>query len=314
MSVPLGTPGRALSILSCLSHLMGSRSTGTALVKSTDPTGSLPPGVFGFPVVGAGGSTLDWTKPIRTVQSVAGPTNEPTATALTDAGVSIPIFSVLGGVGQNFAAGTKIMWFPTREGVEAYSVVEDPGMTGSAAESGIFAVKSLTWYEDPQTTNFAADVIRAAQSNSPGIILSWANAPEMTPIRGPKKYDRRDRWSLDVIVSRQESHHTRGLQGMGIVDLIVTELTDRCSVDGIPFTSPGIRILGVARYSVDPGFYVYRITAETAVTIWGTDDTRRAVAADWARTKYTYPTPSDETGGHPGQLDVAGPATYPQPT
>lgn len=282
--------------MACLAPLMGDRSAGDALVKSTAPTGSLPAGAYAFPKLG---TQVDFTRPFRAATT--------TPTTLTDAGVSVPISSVLGGAGNNLPADTPLLWFPSNEGVETISAVGASAMTGGTAETSPFAVKSIVWFEEPAASQLADDLIRSAIRTSPAIVLSWSRRLPITKMHGQKVGVRVDQWQALVVCSRQESHHTRGLQALTIVDLVEAELLDRTSVDGIVVSNPAIQIMGVQRVAVNPSFYAYALTLQTSVSAVGTDDTKRGLYSAWQKTKFTMPAEGDPT------LDVVHDATYVQP-
>lgn len=300
----MSTPEQAIAIMACLSNLMGDRSIGTATVRSIDATGTLPPGAFCFPVLN--GQT-DFARPFRFAASY-GSDNKLAAATVVQAGTDVPITSVLGGAGNNLPANTPLVWYPANDGIEPISAVGLADMTGGTADASQFAVKSIVWFEEPAGSTLAEDLIRAAVRQAPAVVLSWSRRLPVSKLHGPKQITRTDQWQALIICSRQESHHTRGLQALTIVDLIEAELIDRQGVDGLRISSPPIQLMGVQRVAVGPAFYAYALSFQTSITSVGTDDTKRAAYAAWAKTKFTFETV--EADGDPTLAVVDG-ATYP---
>ncbi len=300
---------RAIQIGSCLSYLLGERSSGVARVHSTGATGTLPKTAFAFPILNG---QLDFTRPFRAASVDAN--NHPADTAIVLAGTDVPITSALGGAGMNLEPGTRLFWFPSAEGIETHSEVGPLGMSGGTTRTGFCSLRAVTWYVDPTTFKFSEEQLRSLLPQAPAVIVAWSGTKPFATV-GNKAAEVFDTWSLYIIVNRQEAHHLRGLNGMTLVDVIRGEFLLRSSVDGIPFTSKPTRVMGASMHAIDAGFYAYRIQFETTITLQGTDDTVRgdapgSMALPWLETEFRYPTTEDE--GDPNLL-IAGPLLYPQP-
>lgn len=302
------TAERAVGILAALQRLTGDFSTGSVTVVADSTDVVVPKNATLFPVLPAsvgGVAQVDYTSPFRTMA----------ATTVTSGGTSVPIASWLGGQRMNLVAGTKLIWWPSVAGVGAQPTV-DALMTGGTDLESECALKSVSWWEEPTNPEqLGDDFLRAAIRTSPGAVLGWSGTPRYVP-RGNLARERVDRWQLVVAVTAQQSHHVRGLQGLAILDLCEALLANRATVaGGAVISARGITVTGRSRIRVSmAGVYAYGLTFETQCTVTGlvSSDVDHE-GADWLRTQWLFPTLTDETGTHPGVINVAGPIVEPMP-
>lgn len=307
----MSTPERAIAILTCMSRFYGTRSSGTATVKSTGATGRLPKGVYAFPIVG---KQIDFTRPFRSAYVDAQGLASGADVVL--AGTSIPITSCLGGAGNNLEAGTKLVWFPFNDGLDASATV-DADMTGGAqaAESRLVQLKSSAWSPDPVV--FTVELVRSQLTRLPGMLVSWTGRGPMNRVHGEQTYERSDRWTIYLVVDRQESHHTRAFQGLALVDAVCEELAGRQSVDGVSFSNPPTKVIGAGVHAIAENFYAYKVMIETTTTRLSTTDASRGdgpgAGSPWERTSFEFPTTEPEDGSDPDPRPDVAAFVEPQP-
>jgi hypothetical protein len=260
------------ALLACLQPLVGTRSQGTALIRSLAGDLTLPANTFGAPLIvsAAGTKQVDWQRLIRTTEDAV----------LTPIGTSVAVTSVLGGLDMNLAAGTEIRWDPPLENVELVSTLST-AMTGGIPASGPGSIAQVTTYEGVGATKVALDLFLARAGRFPAAVLSWDKTDSPAKIRRTQE-GVRDLWTVTVITSRSDASEQRGGEWLYIKDAIEGELLGRSTVDGYVFSAPDVDALGAQRLATTETSYVYAMAFGTWGEVALTD---RRVYYDWLRTR-----------------------------
>jgi hypothetical protein len=177
--------------------------------------------------------------------------------AVSGAGTSFAVTSLLGGTRHNLAANTELVWWPGIENVSRAALVDAGGLTGGLDDPAPGALKSVVWYEEPLGLDVPDGLIRSALGQCPGAILSWNGSPQPSRKDGNSSAVREDQWTFTVIVPRIDAHHQRAFTGLTLLDAIEALLIDRGSVDTMLVSSPPIAT--AKRRRVNAGARVLRV-------------------------------------------------------
>lgn len=261
----------ARALLALIQPLTGTRAAGTALVRSAGATGSIPANAHAVPIVDG------QVRPELLIKTVQNPTTDDHSWPVIQAGTPIPILSVLGGAGHNLGPGTVLRWLPAPDGIADSSSVVAPGLRGGAPNTSYVGVAEAKIFEQLQAAPAPGlDLFRAGIARYPALMLVWQGSEPDDGQReqplgrresrlGKGQTLQRQSWDLFVIVSRQESDPVRREQGLAIIDELREVMTDRQSVDGMPFsTIRPLSIHGSRRWLVGPSVYVYLMQFSTA--------------------------------------------------
>lgn len=271
------------ALMAALSPLTGQRSTGVATVRSTGGDVLLPKGRFAAPIVESttGNKAIARDKLLFTTEDVT----------VDEAGVAVPVTSLLGGLRHNFPVATELRWDPELTGIEKVSSLS-VATTGGLEPVGDASLRNIVAYEE--LTQPAAAALFAAKLRGlfPGAVVTWAGSGPAQR-RGRGVWQRSDRWAIFLVVARQEGTVERGYQGLNLLDLVESYLGERGAVDGRNFSDQPTTITGAGRHSVTPTSFVYQITVETHGSVARvdtrlTDGTsgKGTAIANWDRTRY----------------------------
>jgi len=261
------------AICAVLYPMTGTRSTGTVLAKAAVGQGTitLPKNSFGLPkpVSAAGKGELAHDRPLRVSAD----------TVVDEAGVSVPVSSLLGGARQNLDVSTEVRWDPPLTGMVKTATV-DGALTGAASSSGPGAIAELLAYEAFPTLQSAQDAFLARVGPGPSMVLAWTGSGG-----GEKKnrgsYHRPDVWKLYVIASHGGGVETRADQATDILDTAEALLIDRSGADGFVFSAPGTTITSRDYVRTTPTSVIYSMTFETRMGVKRTEH-RSLAAGDWS--------------------------------
>jgi hypothetical protein len=266
----------ARALLGIVQPNMGTRATGTLTVKSTAGTPELPAGSVGLPLIvsAAGSRQIDPKRPLRVTE----------ATALSVAGVAVPVESILGGPAQNLPAGTEVRWDPPLIGVEPVSVLASP-LAGGLAAVGLGSVKSAVHGPEGLSGGAMRELFQGLGGGAlPAVVLSWQGSGAHAP-KGRNGAMRPDSWRFYVAISRGDAYENRTAEGMAIVDFLEDALTQGTGIDGYVVSSLPITVIGRNVEGIEEATYVYSVSFTTEAYVENVDDRS---FADWLRTKYTY--------------------------
>lgn len=292
-----------------LAPLMGTRATGHVVVKSTAPTGTVQGLISGIPtrttdagnVMAADQATLRLEK---------NPATEDGSWDITDAGVAIPVTSILGGKNVNVPAGSPVRWDPIQEGVELVSVVDSGGMAGGDWASEALSVKGFHQFEDVGAREAWQALMASGATKFPAVVLFWqgsdpADGNTVTRLNragstvGRGKYLLSENWTLWVVTSRADADPTRRGDGLRLLQMISRELTNVNGIDGIAVSTPGgVDIHKRYRVAAGPNHYIYALDMATQAAL--TKKERRTYSP-WLKTDLTakLPSMSDPDGEFP---------------
>jgi hypothetical protein len=263
-----------------LAPLTGTRSSGAVHVAAAAGDVAIPARTYGTPVIvsAAGSAQVDPSRLIKTTEDAV----------VTAAGVDIPVVSALGGPAMNLAAGTRIRWSPSIDGLAGDTVVNAPGLAGGAAGDAPGTVRRVLVFEGIAGAN-AAEIWRAAGAGGfPAIVIGWQSASESKRV-GNQAQLREHTFRIHVITSRLDSIAERQDEGKVILEAIAELLCDRGAVDGECFSAPPARLAGAGRLAIDPGSLVYYQDVAVLHTVRMVD---ARVFAEWTKTReqlQTYP-------------------------
>jgi hypothetical protein len=270
-----------------LQPLTGTRSSGAILAKSKAGAGdiTIPKNSFALPVMesAAGNKQLEPNAPIRTT----------TDTVVTEAGVQVPVTSVLGGERHNWDDGTEVRWDPPLTNIEATATV-DGDMTGgqNATESPGY-VKEVLAFETLDTDRAKA-LFNTGVGPTPALVLAWESSPP-SELVAPQRALQEDRWKLYAVVESTGDGLTNIDTALDILDMARAWLLDRRGADGYVFSGPGGVQVGDRRLlSRADSHLVYVMSLTTTVGVRRTD--HRKVGTDytqWLKTQIDVDTATD---------------------
>lgn len=278
------------AVTSCLQPLTGTRSTGFVLVRATGADVVVPAGSYALPIVrsAAGNPQIDWRAMLKTTSSVAN-ANPPASTTVTSAGTLVPITSVLGGLSQNLAPGTRVRWDPQIIGVEAESVIDTGGMTGGTAPNGPETVSRVVSVDGTGPATINIDAFKAFVGNFPALMVSWEGS-QTQPKRGIGRTPEVHTFRVFIFVDRFDGTSPRRDEGKRILDAVKRNLFDRAHVDGEVFSAPaviGSRAGRITANATAMAFFVDIDVQYTAISY------ERRTYADWTATRETFTTMPD---------------------
>jgi hypothetical protein len=263
--------------MACMSPLVGTRASGTALVTAESADVTLPIGTYAIPVmVGQHRGDL-------AVKVGEGPNSDKSWT-VTSAGTTVDMISNLGGSIYNFTGGERLIFDPPVPGIASAKVAA--AWSGGAGGSSFGTVRSLNLYETFGTNSFV-DLVRSRTTLFPAVMIAWAGSEpaDGSAVSQVSRGTRvsatgllfREEFNIQVFTSRSESEQVRRMEGLYILDRMTELLTDRHAVDGVPFSLPsGLQI--TSRYRVDlpqdqyQKVYIYGLTVSAMRTLQRDDD------------------------------------------
>jgi len=261
------TASRGIQAL--LAHLQGNVARGSAMVRSTGLSGSVPKGAFAVPVIN-GQTREDALVFVRPNQATADG-----SWFVTSGGAEVDIESVQGGTHVNLPAGTELRWIPALSGVEARSLVVG-AMTGGDRSGPL---RQVRYFKDLGGQQQARALYNASVTDYPAVLLAWDSSipadgssqafygPNATrPGRGVRVW--RHEWAIHLITSRLDTADERTREGDQLRDYMCRLLTDRVAVRGLRVSlDPGTQMMGAKLLMVTPTVYVDEITFGTAYTL-----------------------------------------------
>lgn len=235
---------------------------------------------------------------------------------VTDSGVDVDLFSLLGGVRQNIADETNL--FPVTPISNLGSAVMNGAASSGDDATGFGAVKDIVLYEQLDDPNITIDLSRSAAKDFPCVIVNWIDS-EPADGTTTSQTDRAIRvgvgqqlyhgdWQISIIVNRAEGDDLRREEGLYILDLLAGLITDKQKVDGCVVSSPsGVHVKSLFRLPLDKAsvqrFYAYGLTVSTMYTLSRTviDE-----SSDWAKTVIDATKPQDPALPNQGDYPVVG--------
>lgn len=292
------TVNNSRALEAALAPLMGPCAGGSVLVKSTGATGTVPFGAALIPIVRGAmieGATAFVTK---------NPATEDGSWPVVQAGSSVPIAALQGGIVGNTPAGTQYRWDPPLEGIELTSV-SAAGLSAGVANAGYAALKQLRPYKGLAQNELDA-FLRAQLGQFPGVMIAWESTQ---PIDGPMaakgvpraaragvgKMWYRHNWLFYVVTSRLDSEGQRRREGDTLRNDIEETLLDTTQARGLRVSmEPGAEVVESRLFTVSPTSYVDLIRISTTVTL----QHRRQTANynDWLRTRLRQQTDPNGEG------------------
>lgn len=297
------------AVISCLQPLTGTRANGHVLVRATGADVEVPAGSYALPIPrSAGGNAqIDWRAMLKTTSGTAG-ANPPTGTVVTSAGVLVPVTSVLGGLSQNLAPGTRVRWDPQIIGVEAESVISTGGTTGGTAPNGPESVTRIVSVDGTGPATVNIDAFKAMVGNFPALMVSWEGSGTL-PKRGVGRTPEEHTFRIYVFVDRFDGTNPRRDEGKRILDAVKRNLFDRAHVDGEVFSAPpagGGRAGRITANAAAMCFFVEIDVNFTSISY------ERRIYADWTATRETFTTMPDADHAEGDELVVVD-QTHPMP-
>lgn len=280
-----------------LQPLTGERATGTVRLVSTPATLAVPAGTYMFPVhVSDAGS--DMLRPALVFQTAAD-------VVATPAGVDVAVFSVVGGIAHHAPAGT-VFRLAEPMSADIASAVATTAIAGATSPAGPLAVKEIHVFEQLTAGSQAAQLFYSKLRAFPAIVLVWEATGAAQDI-GPNVRLRPDRWTAHIVVSRLDVGELRAEQGLNIMDAVEVLLGRRRIVDGQPFTSADVEIVGRARLAIADTTYIYSVSFQTWSGVPRRDD--REFKA-WLKTSITLRTTPPDPSLTPEVVTLVDSATY----
>lgn len=287
------------ALASCLQPLTGPRATGSALAVATTDGVTLKANTYGVPVVlspGGGVAGIDYGRLLKVTADTALVKDTPTA---------VPVQSMTGGKRMNLPAGTRIIWDPPVEGLEAMAEVA-ADMTGGDDATGYGCVRRVVMLEELGPQETAKAFWAGAVGAYPAIVIAWeSQEPWQRLGKGTETSDYRFR--LFVVVSTQAGYSQRANEGKAILGYLEEFLVDRCSVDGEVFTSPPCVIEQGGRLGIAASSFVYFLQVKLRFT---TRLRETRTFAPWLTSREVLPTPPTAAYPSPEQAVVVVDQTH----
>ncbi len=235
-------------LMSVIQPLTGTRATGHVLAHATSAPVSVARNSYAVPVVlsAAGTPMAAYERLVKTADDVE----------VTAAGTQVPVMSTLGGANVNLPAGTKLVWDPPIEGLEARSDVVAPGLTGGVEATGLGVVKRVATYEGLGAADAAAALFRAGLGAFPAVVIAREGASD----GGTKGRDvemRLHRFRFYVVCERLDGDDPRRHEGEAILDYLEAMLARRSAVDGENISSPSIQLGEQGRFAIASSSYIH---------------------------------------------------------
>lgn len=231
---------------------------------------------------------------------------------------AVEIDSWLGGAVQNLATGTKLTFFPPVGGIEPTATVNATFTGGANFPADTLKLNSTVWYQRTKPDAPIPDeLVRAAVANSPCALITWAGSKTIDP-SGSSRTTREDSWILTLISTRADAHHLREYEVITLADVVEQLIMDRSTIRNMVVSQPGIAVTGRAPIIVDAGKTAVAINFTTRTGLVGLavsdpGNTQLDLAiTEWVKSSLRITTCADETGTHPGTLDVVKEGIYPQ--
>ena len=290
------------ALLAVLAPLTGTRSTGLVSLQSASGVVQVARGQYAMPVLGG------QIAPELLVKVAANPDTEDGHWDVTTTPTPVQFTSNLGGVANNFAAGTQFVLDPPVAGLVATGPTSAAGFTGGTDSSGFGALRQVVDAESTAGPLVNVDLRRSALQVFPAAVLTWQDAvpadgsvvPQMRPSGrvGNKQKLYRLGYTLTIVTSRADSGSARRHEGRWITYALMRALSDRQSVDGEVVSSPsGVQVQSASRESgpqeVFQKWYLYHLVLNCEVTLSGLDD---RTFADWLSTRLQIWKPDEALG------------------
>lgn len=304
---------RALASLIAVEQ--GQYSAGYALVKSTGATGRVDAFDHATPILNG---SMDEAFEVRVEPN---PDDDEQGWDVTDAGVLVPITSVVAGTSANLPAGTELRWNPESTGIEAVSVVAPGGMAGGTQKTTFGALQQFRHYRTLGDRMGAEQFFRGQVGAYPAAVLAWAKTypwdgsstatagGDATRVgEGVRLY--RHEWHLYLVTSRLDGEERRRRESDTLRDNLLGLLTDATAHRGINLSSPdGLNVLDALPFALTDFTHVDLIRFTTTFGLANRE--LDEVYPDWEQTRQRVQT---ATQGEPPtkspEIDVPD-ITYP---
>jgi hypothetical protein len=243
--------------------LIGDYSSGSVTVSSaTSAPVILSAGSFAIPVI---------KDALMDDSAIVVKKNAATADGswlVTQAGISVPVESLQGGVHVNIDAGTECQWAPQIEGLND-AIVTSEGLTGGSLLDEYGTLAQLKNYKDlgrqPDSKSFFA----ANLGRFPAAVLSWSST---SPADGSTAYDIGSdstragkttrmfvhQFELAIVTARLGPENARRREGDILRDRCVAMIQDRVVWRDLPLSSgpKGLQISDARVVAVTDSSYV----------------------------------------------------------
>jgi len=276
----------ARGIMAALQPLTGTRASGDVLVKAVQATVALPRNSYAIPVIEG------QSRPDLAMKAAVGP-NADGSWTITSAGITVEMFSNIGGTRQCIPKDTVLAFDPPIAGIK--SAIAAELFVGGADLTTYGALRDLVMYEHLDGS-MQLDLARSSIKRFPAALLSWiddepadgssTSMTERATRLGTRKLLYKLGFQIAVLSERGENDHARRAEGLEVLDQIATMLVDRNSIDEQAISNPsGLQI--VKRWRETGGgpvyqrFYVYGLLLN-AMAVLNRTDTR--VYQPWVTT------------------------------
>jgi hypothetical protein len=295
------------ALCAVLQPLTGSRSVGALTVKSASATPVLvPKGTFWLPipVSAAGTAEIARHRPIITTA----------ATTVSQAGTTVPVTSLLGGLRQNLSKEwgvaptlTPILCRldPPVTGLVQTAAVQT-ALTGGLDATGPGSVKEVVCFDSFGTREEATEAFLARAMDGLSIIVAWSGSGRSTS-SGRNRTQRPDSWEIYVVCPNRNVSEVRTDEVTDVLDGVEGLLTERGCADEFVFSAPPAVVTGRRLTKVTPTSTIYCLTLETTMGVERTE-VRTGAWSSWTKSKHTI---SIAAEGVIAELPVVDSAVYP---
>lgn len=215
---------------------------------------------------------------------------------VTNAGIEVPAFSLVGGARHNLMiAGTVMRWLGSGgsvavdDGISPDVLVTD-SFVGGTTPTAFGAIKSVGTYEQFRAPFKNTDLLRAGLAELPAVMIVWGDSEPAEGSAGDKITQAgygvnlfREKFQIIVVVNRRDSDPTRRGEGLQLLSDISDLIAWRQDVDRVVFSTPeALQILTRSRVMADETMYAYQITFRLTYAQHKTD---KRTFSDWLKTR-----------------------------